>query len=263
MTGRELRAAIRAGAHRGPTANVGAGLVQANLVILPEAHALDFARFCQRNPKPCPVLAISDTGSPDIAELGEDLDLRTDLPRYRIWRDGRLVDEPDEIRAVWRDDLVAFALGCSFSFDHALVAAGLGIRHIEQGRNVPMYRTNRPTRSAGRFAGPLVVSMRPMDPLSAQKAIEITARYPFAHGAPVHRGDPALLGIADLGRPDYGDAVDLRDGEESVFWACGVTPQAAIEAARLDFCITHAPGYMLVTDIENSELLRNPAEDSE
>ena len=263
MTGRELRAAIRAGTHRGPTANVGAGLVQANLVILPEVHALDFARFCQRNPRPCPVLAISDTGSPDMAELGEDLDLRTDLPRYRIWRDGRLVDEPDEIRAVWRDDLVAFALGCSFSFDHALLAAGLNIRHIEQGRNVPMYRTNRPTRSAGRFAGPLVVSMRPMDRPSAQRASEITASYPFAHGAPVHRGDPAALGIEDLAQPDYGDAVDLRSGEEPVFWACGVTPQAAIETARLDFCITHAPGHMLVTDIENSRLLSNPATNSE
>ena len=263
MTGRELRAAIRAGEHRGPTANVGAGLVQANLVIVPEAHALDFARFCQRNPRPCPVLAISDTGSPDMAELGEDLDLRTDLPRYRIWRDGRLVDEPDEIGAVWRDDLVAFALGCSFSFDHALVAAGLNIRHIEQGRNVPMYRTDRPTRAAGRFAGPLVVSMRPMDRRSAQKATEITASYPFAHGAPVHSGDPAALGIEDLARPDYGDAVDLRDGEEPVFWACGVTPQAAIETARLDFCITHAPGHMLVTDIENSRLLSNPTTNSE
>jgi uncharacterized protein YcsI (UPF0317 family) len=251
--GRAARARIRSGEFQGPTSGMAPGYVQGNLVVLPAEYAADFHRFCQANPKPCPVLAISEAGSPALPTLGDDIDLRTDLPRYRVWVDGQLTDEPTDIGSLWRDDLVAFAIGCSFSFEEALIEAGLELRHQSQGCNVPMYRTSIATTPAGRFSGPLVVSMRPFDAADAIRAIQITSRFPAVHGAPVHLGDPAQIGIADLSRPDYGDAVTLRDGEMPVFWACGVTPQAALRAAKLPLCITHAPGSMLVTDRRNSE----------
>ena len=199
--------------------------------MLPEADAFDFLRFCVRNPKPCPVLEVCDPGSPEPAALAPGADLRTDLPRYRVWRHGELAGEATDVRGEWREDLVAFLIGCSFTFERALLDAGLPVRHVEQGVNVPMYRTARACRPAGRFSGPLVVSMRPMTPEQAEQAAEITARFPDVHGAPVHAGDPAELGIEDLGAPDYGDPVELRDGEIPVFWACGVTPQAAPRVA--------------------------------
>ena len=248
-----LRAAARAGDHTGPTAGLAPGYTQANLVALPEADAFDFLRFCVQNPKPCPVLDVTDAGSPEPAQMAPGADLRTDVPRYRIWRDGELVEQPEDAREHWREDMVAFLIGCSFTFERALLADGLPIRHIEQGVNVPMYRTSWPCRSAGRFSGPLVVSMRPMRPEQAIRATQVTTRYASVHGAPVHVGDPGNLGIADLGRPDYGDAVEVRDDEVPVFWACGVTPQAAVMASRLPFAITHAPGYMLITDTPDSE----------
>lgn len=250
----DLRAAIRRGEWTGHTTGAAYGHVQGNLVILPRALADDFLLFCQRNPKPCPVLAVGDAGSPALPSLGAGIDVRTDLPRYRVWRKGELVDEPTDIAALWRDDLVSFVLGCSFSFEEALIEAGLGVRHIELGRNVPMYRTRVPTQEAGVFRGPLVVSMRPFRAADAIRAIQITSRFPAVHGAPVHLGDPSLLGIADLARPDYGDAVPVNADELPVFWACGVTPQAAIREARPDFCITHAPGAMLVTDLYNQQV---------
>jgi uncharacterized protein YcsI (UPF0317 family) len=248
------RRAIRAGGLRAPTAGLAPGFVQANLCILPAADAQDFLLFCQRNPRPCPLLACSDPGDPRLPALGADLDIRTDIPRYRIWRDGALTEEVDTLHAHWRDDLVAFLLGCSFSFEEALLAAGVPIRHIEQGCNVPMYRTTIATAPAGRFAGPMVVSMRPMRPAEAIRAVQVTSRFPAVHGAPVHLGDPAAIGIADLARPDYGDPVESRAGEMPVFWACGVTPQSVVAASRPEFCITHAPGYMLVTDLVNAQL---------
>ncbi len=253
-TGLAARLRIRRGEHCGPTAGLAPGFVQANLAILPAALASDFLRFCQRNPKPCPLLAVSDPGSPALPELGTDLDIRTDAPRYRIWQDGEPIAEVDDLRAWWQDDLVSFLLGCSFSFEEALLAEGLPVRHIEQGCNVPMYRTNVPTRPAGPFAGPLVVSMRPMLPADAIRAIQITSRFPAVHGAPVHLGFPETIGIADLGAPDYGDPVPVRAGELPVFWACGVTPQSVIAASRPAFAITHAPGCMLVTDLVNAKL---------
>jgi uncharacterized protein YcsI (UPF0317 family) len=243
-----VRAAIRAGEWTRPTAGLARGFVQANLVVLPEADAFDFLRFCLRNPKPCPVLEVCDPGSPEPAELAPGADLRTDLPGYRVWRDGELAEERDGVAGLWRDDLVAFLIGCSFTFERALLGAGLPVRHVEQGVNVPMYRTSRECAAAGRFSGPLVVSMRPMTPAQAVSAAEITARYPEVHGGPVHAGDPAALGITDLASPDYGDPVELRDGEIPVFWACGVTPQAAAVASRPELMITHAPGHMFVTD---------------
>jgi len=252
--GAELRRRIRAGELAGPTAGEAPGNVQANLVVLPSALAHDFLRFAQANPRPCPVLAVSEPGSPRLPQLGEDLDVRTDLPRYRVWRRGELVEEPRDVRHVWRDDLVSFAIGCSFSFEQALVDEGIELRHLTCGSNVPMYRTSISCVPAGPFRGPLVVSMRPLRPADAIRAIQITSRFPAVHGAPVHLGLPEQIGIADLARPDYGDPVPVRPGELPVFWACGVTPQAVIAEVRPEFCITHAPGSMLVTDLRNASL---------
>ena len=254
QTGRDARLAARAGTFKGQTAGVAPGYVQGNLAILPANLAGDFLRFCQLNPKPCPLLAASAPGDFRLPTLADDLDIRTDLPRYRVFRNGKLVDEPTDIRAQWRGDLVAFVLGCSFSFEEALVEDGIELRHITCNATVPMYRTSIATTPAGPFHGPMVVSMRPMKPADAIRAVQITARLPSVHGAPVHLGYPEQIGIADIARPDYGDAVPVARDELPVFWACGVTPQAAIAAAKVPFAITHAPGYMLVTDLKNAQL---------
>ncbi len=249
-----VRLAARSGALDGPTSGYADGYVQGNLVILPAAFAGDFLRFCQLNPKPCPIIGMTDVGSPHLPALGAGIDIRTDVPRYRVWRDGALESEPNDLQAVWRDDLVSFVIGCSHSFEDALMSDGLKLRHVEAGLTVPMYRTNISCTPAGPFAGPLVVSMRPFRPAEAIRAIQITTRFPAVHGAPVHIGRPDLIGIADIGQPDWGDPVMVNDDELPVFWACGVTPQAVIEAARLPFAITHRPGNMLVTDILNAQL---------
>jgi uncharacterized protein YcsI (UPF0317 family) len=249
----EARLACRAGM-AATTAGIANGFVQGNLLILPEQFAGAFHRFCQLNPKPCPIIGMSEAGAFRIPALGIDLDIRTDLPRYRVWRDGHVVDEPTDIKAYWRHDLVAFVLGCSFSFEEALLADDLPIRHIEHNVRVPMYRTNIACVPAGPFAGPMVVSMRPFKPKDAIRAVQITSRFPAVHGAPVHLGHPHSIGIADLAKPDYGDPVPIEADEIPVFWACGVTPQAVIAAAKLPFAISHAPGLMLVTDLKNKQL---------
>ncbi|MGP2438162.1 putative hydro-lyase [Streptomyces sp. JW3] len=236
----------------GPTAGVAAGRTQANLISVPADWAYDMLLFCTRNPKPCPVLDVTDAGSWTTG-LADGADLRTDLPRYRVWRDGELVAEPTEVRAHWRDDLVSFLIGCSFTFESALSRAGVPIRHVEQGRNVPMYVTGRQCRPAGRLHGPMVVSMRPVPPRYLSAAIRETSLLPAVHGGPVHCGDPSALGIADLERPEFGDAVDREPDDIPVFWACGVTPQAAVMASRPPFAITHAPGQMLVTDARDEQ----------
>ena len=223
-------------------------------MLLPREYAEAFLRFCQANPRACPLLGVSEPGSPALEGLGEDLDLRTDVPRYWVYREGRMAEEVDRLDGLWRPDLVAFAIGCSFSFEQMLQREGIPLRHLEEGRNVPMYRTDIPNRPSGPFAGALVVSMRPLAAAHAIRAIQVTSRFPGIHGAPVHLGDPSLIGIADLGRPDYGEAVTVREGELPVFWACGVTPQEALRAARLPFAITHKPGHMLVTDLPNASL---------
>jgi uncharacterized protein YcsI (UPF0317 family) len=253
LPSRLARLACRAG-NAETTGGVAPGFVQGNLAILPEKQAAAFHRFCQLNPKPCPIIGMSDVGDPRIPALGADLDIRTDLPRYRVWRDGEPVEEPTDILAHWRDDLVAFVLGCSFSFEEALMAEDIPIRHIELGVRVPMYRTNIACAPAEPFAGPMVVSMRPLKPANAIRAVQITSRFPAVHGAPVHLGLPQSIGIADIARPDYGDPVPIHADEIPVFWACGVTPQAVIAAAKLPFAITHAPGLMLVTDLKNKHL---------
>ena len=248
-----LRHKIRVGEHTGNTSGLAPGFVQCNIVILPAASAHDFLRFCQLNPKPCPLLAMSEPGDAALPTLGE-IDIRTDVPAYRVFRDGKVTEEVTDITALWRDDLVTFALGCSFSFEEALLAAGLEVRNISQGLNVPMYRSNIDCVAAGPFAGKMVVSMRPFRAREAIRAIQISTRFPAVHGAPIHLGDPALLGINDLKQPDYGTAVRMDAAEIPVFWACGVTPQEALAAARLPLAITHSPGCMLVTDVPNSQL---------
>jgi uncharacterized protein YcsI (UPF0317 family) len=243
----EARERFRAGL-KTPTAGWSPGYVQANLVVLPRDQAFDFMLFAQRNPRPCPVLDVTEPGDP-VSRMAPHADLRTDLPAYRVWEHGRCVAETGEVSGYWRDDLVAFLIGCSFTFERALTAAGVPVRHVEQGRNVPIYITSQMCRPAGIFSGPLLVTMRPVPPGLVATAVQVTARYPAVHGAPVHVGSPAALGIADLSRPDFGDPVRAEDGDVPVFWACGVTPQVALERARPAFAITHAPGHMFITDV--------------
>lgn len=250
----EVRLAARSGSFHGPTAGLANGFMQVNLVILPEPQANGFLRFCQANPRPCPLVAVSEPGERGCGLLGADLDIARDVPAYRIYRQGRLDASTAEVANDWRDDLVTFALGCSFTFEHALLQAGLAIRHIDQGRNVPMFDTSIPLVSAGGFGGHLVVSMRPFKAADAIRAIQVTTRFPQAHGAPVHLGDPSLIGIRDIQCPDYGEAVSVGEGELPVFWACGVTPQRVLMEAGIEFAITHSPGHMLVTDISDSSV---------
>lgn len=249
MDAQTLRARCRSGDYDGPTSGHAPGRVQANMVILPAAEAREFAEFCERNPGPCPVLEMLAPGDPEPRATAPGADIRTDLPRYRVFRDGAAVGDRTDISDIWQDDLVTFLLGCSFTAEEALMAAGLPLPHIAQSGTVPMYVTSIETTPAGRFHGPMVVSMRPFTPENAERAAEITSHYPMAHGAPIHRGDPAAIGIADIGQPDYGEPAPDVPGAIPVFWPCGVTPQEAIRRARPGLAITHAPGYMFVSDV--------------
>jgi uncharacterized protein YcsI (UPF0317 family) len=254
LTGAEVRRLARGGEHTGSTAGLAPGYVQANLVVVPRELAFDFLLFCQRNPKPCPLLDVTEPGSAEPKLVAAGADLREDLPRYRVYRNGELVEEPPNLRRWWRDDLVAFLLGCSFTFENALLQAGVPLRHLEMGCTVPMYRTNIACRPAGLFRGPMVVSMRPLTPAQAVTATRVCGRFPRAHGAPVHFGDPAAIGIRDVHHPDFGDAVRIDPGEVPVFWACGVTPQAVAMEARPPLLITHKPGHMFVTDLRDTDV---------
>lgn len=248
----QLRQACRNGSFRGQTSGQCPGMAQANLCILPKEYAYDFLLFCVRNPKPCPLLHVLEAGQ---HTFGNDIDVRTDLPLYRVYIDGVLQEQTSaDISHLWEPDLVTFVIGCSFSFEEALFRAGLPLRHVEENRNVPMYHTNIPCQSAGMFSGNMVVSMRPMLPAEAIRAVEVTARFPRVHGSPVHIGEPGLIGIASLSQPDFGEAVTVREGEVPVFWACGVTPQAVVMKSKPRLCITHAPGCMLVLDARNDQL---------
>jgi uncharacterized protein YcsI (UPF0317 family) len=249
LTPAEARARFRGGLVT-PTSGWSAGWTQANLVAVPRDLAYDVLLFAQRNPAPCPVLDVTEPG--EVSCRIFDGDLRTDLPSYRVYEDGNPVAEVADVRDAWRDDLVAFLIGCSFTFEAALLEAGVPVRHVEAGTNVPMYRTDRACVPAGSLHGPLVVSMRPVPAAQVSTAVRVTSRYPAVHGAPVHVGDPEALGIRDLASPDFGDAVEVRDGEVPVFWACGVTPQAAVMASRPPFAIGHAPGMMAITDARDS-----------
>ncbi|MDF3129376.1 putative hydro-lyase [Kiritimatiellaeota bacterium B1221] len=248
------RMRIRRGEFTGHTSGLAPGYVQANLVILPQAYATDFTEFCKANPRPCPLISISARpGQTNQENVAHDLDIRKDLPKYRIFQKGKLQSEPAEISDYWRDDFRTFLIGCSFSFEEALLRAGLEIRNITEHKNVPMYVTGQPCTPAGIFSAPLVVSMRPMNVGDAEKAAAICKRYPHVHGEPLHIGNPRELGIRDLNTPDFGEAVSLHPGEVPVFWACGVTPQLAVMNAAPEICITHSPGHMLITDLENTE----------
>jgi uncharacterized protein YcsI (UPF0317 family) len=254
-----VRATIRAGAHTGHTAGLAPGRLQANLAILPAAYADDFHAFCKKNPKPCPLVGKSEIGVPHIPALGADIDIRTDLPGYNVYRDGELAESLTDIRALWSDDLVVFAIGCSFTFERALTDAGIRLWHIENNKTVPMYRTSIETKPAGPFGGGTVVSMRALPESQVDRAAEISGRYPWAHGGPIHIGDHTRIGIADLHAPDWGDVPpDLKPGEVPVFWGCGVTPQNAIQAAGVALCITHKPGCMLIADLGEFEPVSVP-----
>lgn len=253
-TGTEVRRLARSGEWTGPTPGLALGYVQANLVVVPRDLAFDFLLFCQRNPKPCPLLDVTEPGDPEPKAIAPGASVKTDVPCYRIYRSGELVEEPRDLTSYWNDDLVGFLLGCSFTFENALLQAGVPVRHLEQGCNVPMYRTNQPCRPAGVFHGPMVVSMRPLTPAQTVKAVEVCARFPRAHGVPVHFGDPGAIGIRDLDRPDFGDPVEIRPGEIPVFWACGVTPQAVAMTMRPPLLMTHKPGHMFLTDLRDTDL---------
>ena len=247
QTPRDAWEKIRSGAWRGVTSGVAPGFVQANLAILPKELAFDFLLFCQRNPRPCPLLEVIEAGQVEPALTAPGADIRTDIPGYRVYEKGQLTGEVDSLLGLWRDDLVSFLLGCSFSFEAALADAGIPLRHQEMRCNVPMYLTNIATNPAGAFSGPMVVSMRPVPHDKVVRAVQVTSRFPATHGAPVHLGDPSVIGIRDISCPDFGDPVEIRPGEEPVFWACGVTPQAVALNSRPSLMITHAPGYMFVT----------------
>lgn len=249
-----MRQSIRKGHYTRPTAGLSAGYAQANLVILKKELAYDFLLFCQRNPKPCPVLEVLDLGAVEARITAPGSDIRTDLPRYRVFKNGELVDEPTDILSYWQDDFVSFLLGCSFSFESPLLQAGLEVRHITMDRNVPMYITNIECEPAGQFNGPVVVSMRPFPAKDVVRAVQVTSRFPAVHGAPIHIGNPAAIGIKDINNPELGDSVDIKPGEIPVFWACGCTPQAAIMRVKPELVITHAPGHMFITNVKDRDL---------
>ncbi|MCS7166089.1 MAG: putative hydro-lyase [Gemmatales bacterium] len=256
-SGRDIRLLCRDKTWTAPTAGLALGYVQANLVIVPQVWAFEFLLFCYRNPRACPLLEVTEPGCPEPRRCAPGADLRTDLPRYCIFQNGQLVAESLELHDFWRDDLVAFLLGCSFSFERALLRAGLPVRHVECQCNVPMYKTNIPCEPAGRLHGSLVVSMRPLKPRQALEACQICSRFPLAHGPPLHWGDPAEIGILDLTRPDFGDPVPIYPGEVPVFWACGVTSQTVLQESGVDFVITHKPGHMFLTDWRDEDLARS------
>ena len=250
----DVRALVRAGKITGQTSGMCSGFAQANLCVLPEKYAYDFLLFCQRNPKSCPLLEVTDVGNPVLKTSAPGANLMTDIPKYRVWQNGKLIAEPEAVTEFWRNDLVSFVIGCSFSFESLLMDAGIDVRNISQNCNVPMYLTDIETERAGIFGGKMVVSMRPVPYEQIVKAVTVTARMPRVHGSPVHIGNPEAIGIRDISKPDFGDAVEIREGEVPVFWCCGVTPQSVVMNSKPDFCITHAPGHMLITDLTNASL---------
>lgn len=251
---RDVRMRVRRGEWRHQTSGSAPGIVQGNVAIFPERWAHDFLVFCRANPKSCPLISVSEPGNPLLPDLGRDIDIRTDVPQYCIFEDGQRVKVTHDIRDLWRDDLVTFVLGCSYSFEEALVAEGIRLRHLERGTGVPVFRSNIAMKAAGPFSGEIVVSMRSFNASDSHRVAQITSRYPLLHGGPVHVGDPREIGIADLMKPDWGDPVPVMPGEIPMFWGCGVTPQLAIERARLPFCITHKASHMLITDRLIAEL---------
>ncbi len=250
----ELRSLIRKGELVHPTSGMAPGRVQANLAIIPMDMAFDFLLFCQRNPKPCPLLEVVEAGQTEPQHFAPGADLRTDVALYRVYQHGEMISEVEYLAEFWRDDLVSFLLGCSFSFESALLRAGIRMRHMECDTNVPMFITNIATTPAGAFSGPMVVSMRPIPQEQVVRAVQVTSRFPAVHGAPVHIGNPEAIGITDISKPDFGEPVAFEEGEVPVFWACGVTPQAVAMSAKPPLMITHAPGHMFITNKKDEDL---------
>lgn len=253
MTPTEIRKIIRENKFTSPTAGIAKGFTQANLVILKKELAFDFLLFCQRNPKPCPVLDVTEPGIPIPTIVAKDADLRTDIPKYRIYKNGEMVDEVTDISEYWEDDMVCFLLGCSFTFEYPLIKNEIPVRHIEENCNVPMYKTNIQCVKAGKFQGPTVVSMRPIPEKDIVRAVQITSRFPSVHGAPIHIGNPESIGIKDINKPDFGDMVTIKEGEVPIFWACGVTPQAVAMEVKPEIMITHSPGHMFITNVKEEQ----------
>lgn len=250
----KVRELIREGKITGPTAGMCAGYAQANLAVMPKELAYDFLLFTQRNPKSCPVLEVSDVGSRELKYIAKGADIARDIPKYRIYEHGVMTGEYTDVSEFWRDDLVSFLIGCSFSFESELLETDIPVRHIEENCNVPMFITNIPCVPAGVFSGNMVVSMRPLPYDQVVKSVLVTGSMPKVHGAPVHIGDPSVIGIQDINKPDFGDSVTIHPGEVPVFWPCGVTPQSVVMNVKPDFVITHAPGHMLITDVKNVSL---------
>jgi len=249
-----MRHLIRSGNFTDPTSGLCPGYAQANLIVLPKEDAYDFLLFAQRNPKPCPLLEVTEVGSREATICATDCDIATDFPAYRIYRNGTLAEEVSDVTPYWRDDLVSFVIGCSFSFESELIEAGIEMRHNTMGRNVSMYMTDIDCVPAGKMNGKMVVSMRPIPYDQVVEAVQLSGAIPKVHGAPVHIGDPGIIGIKDIDNPEFGDPVDIKPGEVPVFWACGVTPQSIVMNVKPEFAITHAPGCMLITDTKNISL---------
>lgn len=252
---KDARALIAQEKITGQTSGMCSGYAQGNLCILPKKYAYDFLLFCQRNPKSCPLLEVTDTGERILKTCAPGSDIATDIPKYRVWQNGTMIAEPLNVKDFWREDLVSFIIGCSFSFESLLMENGIDVRNISQNCNVPMYLTNIETQRAGIFGGKMVVSMRPIPYSQIVKAVTVTAAMPRVHGSPIHIGTPEAIGIKDLSKPDFGDAVKINDGEVPVFWCCGVTPQSVVMTSKPEFCITHSPGHMLITDLKNADLM--------
>lgn len=244
-----LREAIRLGHYRGHTAGLADGKLQADVIILPNSLADDFLDYCMRNPKSLPLVGVNRAGDPSLPTLGE-IDVRTDLPQYDVFHAGPQTWSRTDIISLWRDDLVAFALGGTFSFEHMLRQNRIEVRHVAMSQNVPLYRSSIRTQSVGVFGGYMVVSMRPIRKDLVDRARAMTARFPHAHGSPVHVGDPVEIGIDDLDSPDWGDAVDIHPDEIPVFWASGLTAQSVLKCSTPEMFITNTPGHMLITDLD-------------
>lgn len=252
MDAATIRERIRSGEHQGTTSGISGDKVQANVVILPRKYAFDFLLFAMRNKKAVPIIEVLEDGRYESV-YAKGSDVRTDVPKYNIYRYGELIETVDEVESYWQDDFVTFLIGCSFTFEQAIMDGGIDIKHIKEGKNVAMYRTDIPAEPAGLFHGQAVVSMRPFKKEDIDDVIAITERFPDMHGGPVHVGEPGEIGIANMKDPDYGEAIDIADDEVPVFWACGVTPQNVALNAKPEIMITHLPGHMFITDINNEE----------
>lgn len=252
----EMRKIIRENEYKSNTSGICGGFVQANVVILPAENAAEFRTFAKLNPKACPLLEELPEGKFIIQNIAKNSDIRTDVPKYKVFRNGEFIEYKESIVDLWQENFVTFLLGCSFSFENAFLEEGVPVRQIEQGRNVPMYITSLDCEPTGRFSGTMVVSMRPIPKEQVLQAVEISGRYPLAHGEPIHIGDPSQIGIEDIDKPNFGDPVEFQDGDVPVFWACGVTPQNAAISAKPSIMITHAPGYMLISDLKDEDIMK-------